>query len=900
MIDTLPFLRQDLDHAIVARWRRVVHQFPAHIAVTAPDGEQVTYQALDERSDQLACGLIDRLGLENASVVLFLEHTPCLIVAILGVLKANKAYIAFGPTQTTELTNLLRTPAAPPLIVTTREQRAGVKLAAAPHQAILCLEDVDATQTPPALEITPDALAALFFTSGTIGQPKGVPYSHQMILHRIWVETNTYHLTADDRFSGLRPCGVAASIRDVFNALLNGGALCLYPVQRYGLGQLSAWLLDQQITYFHLPGALYREWLENLPEKAGFPAIRYLSPSGHKTSRDCAQTWPHLAENASLISTYATTETSLLTQQLITREMSLVEDVLAVGHPVPDKHIALVDEQNQPIATGQVGEIVVRSRFIAGGYWQQPELSIQRFAHTNDGSDEIIYRTGDFGRLRSDGALELVGRRDSQVKVRGYRVLLEDVEMLLAKVNGVAQAAARAFALPGGDHRLVGYVTATPGARLSARAVRNELATHTAAHMIPTQIVVLPQLPLTQTGKVDRQALPAPGAARPSLDTPFVAPRSELEQQIADLWATALGVDQVGIDDDYYELGGDSLVAVRLLLQVEQQFNVSVPAAFFVQPTVAHLAAWIAGDEPLATALPNQPARAARQRSTFWKRGPIAHGYALPYGIGVRVHRYWARLTGPRRTLREGSTLFHAWLDWLGLDDPDGRKLERSQFTNSWWQWRNAQMQRADVFAKWGDVEGLAWLETALAMERPLVLMTAHTGWTRRIVQNLLLQQYGRPFAWMGKNRRDPVERVNTLLRAEATLRQGGIVMVASDGLVGRTGVELPFLGHRWLFRAGAAEVARDAGAVVLPVFTTLEAGGRVKVSFQPPLHLPDARDPDWIGIVMGQYAQVLAALWQENLSAIPWLKFKQIGASPYADTGCLPSRPNCRATCQR
>jgi acyl-coenzyme A synthetase/AMP-(fatty) acid ligase/acyl carrier protein len=888
MTNALPFLKQEVEQSIVARWRRVARRFPERVAVTTPDGGQVTYQTIDAQSDQIAWALVNRLGLENAPVILFLEHTPLLIATIIGVLKANKAYIALGPMQTTELGSLLKTPAAPRLIITTAEHHSMARTVAESQQDILHLEDVGETGTLSDIEISPDALAALFFTSGTGGQSKGVPYSQRMILHRIWVETNTYQLTAEDRFSGLRACGVAASIRDIFNALLNGGALCLYPLQQYGLGHLSTWLLNQGITYFHLPGTLYRAWLETLPAGASFPALRYLSPSGRKTIRDCERIWSHLDANACLISTYATTETSLLSQQLITRQTPLREDILPVGQPVPDKQITLVDEHAQPVAAGQVGEVIVRSRYIASEYWQQPELSAQRFAMPDHGNGEIIYRTGDFGRLRSDGGLELLGRQDSQVKVRGYRVILDDVETLLARVNGVAQTAVKVFPTPGGDNRLVGYVTELPGAQLSVSAIRHELSAQVAAHLVPAQIVILPELPLTRTGKIDRQALPAPGAARPSLDTPFRAPRNELEQQLAELWATALDVDQVGIDDDFYELGGDSLVAVRLLLRVEQHFGVNIPAAFFAQPTVAHLAAWIAGEDSAAPVVPGPNARTRQKEDRPWQRGPAMRGLALPYRIGVWLQPRWLRLPPVQRRLWRESAIFREWHAWLGIDDPDGRRLHQSLLANTWGLWRNRQLQRANVFARWVDVSGSEWL--ALAADRPLVLMTAHTTLTRRLAQALLLQKSARPFTWLGRNRGDPIAGIENYARAQSTLRQGGIVMVASDGVVGRTGVALPFLGHRWRFRSGAAELAQEAEAVVLPVFTTLEAGGRVKVSFQPPLHLPDARDPDWIGVVMGQYAQVLAALWQENLSTIPWHKLRQIGASPRLDSGVSPS----------
>ena len=888
MTNVLPFLKQEIEQSIDTRWRRVVRHFSGRVAVTAPDGEQYTYQAMDEHSDQIACAIIERLGLENEPVVLFLDHIPLLIVTIIGVLKANKAYIALDPTQTTELINILKSPTGPRLVITTSEQRAEVTPATTPHQDILFLEDVGETRTPPDVEISPDALAALFFTSGTVGQPKGVPYTQRMILHRIWVETHTYQLTADDRFSGLRPCGVAASVRDIFNALLNGGTLCLYPMRQYGLGHLSTWLLDQTVTYFHLPGMLYREWLDTLPEDASFPAIRYLSPSGRKTIADCTRIWPHLGADACLINTYATTETSLLSQQLITRQTPLTENVLSVGQPVPDKHIALVDEQDQPVAAGQVGEIIVRSRFITSGYWQQPQMGAQRFTLADDGSEEIVYRTGDFGRLRSDGRLELIGRQDSQVKVHGYRVMLDDVETLLAKANGVDQAAARVFPTSGGDNRLVGYVTGLPGARLSGSTVRNELSVQATAQMIPAQIMVLPELPLTRTGKIDRQALPVPSSMRPNLDTPFRAPRNELEQQIADIWAELLELDAVGVDDNLFELGGDSLTAMRLILAVEKATGQHVSTDVFNEPTVAHLARLLSNEPAAASSAQNQMDQPKSPRHRVlspyrqFKRmivngGPSWRNHALPYGLGVRMQRLWVRLPLIRQKLQQLATPFREWLTILELDDVDGRELELSLLANTWRGWREACIKKPATFAQWVTAHGIECLNSGLAMKRPIVLVGTHAAIRSAAIKMEIHQQSGHSVWTLGYSPTSATDAAAKVIHAQKLLVQGGIVQVTGDGAQGTRGVEVPIYGRPWLFRSGGAELALDTNAILLPVFNTLAHSGHITVEFLEPLTTGQCGREQQIEDLTRQYAALLTARWPYLLNNMKWGKLQQI-----------------------
>lgn len=584
---TLPFSKAELEHSIVERWQHAFVSFPDHVALTTPENEQYTYQQLEKQANRIANALLARLGEDRCFVVLLFDHCPQLIISMLAVLKANKAYAVLDPQQSASQIETCIRLADAPLVVTDREHMDLATSAIRATGHVLCIDEITEDSTAPRLAIAADAPAALFFTSGTSQQPKGVVYSHRMILHRIWVEAEAFDLTADDRISGLRGYSMAASIRDVYNGLLHGGALCLYPPKRYTLQHLSTWLRDQNITYFHLPILLYREWLDSLSTTDYFPAIRHIFPSGRKSLEDVQRVWPHLGPDARLISSYASTETSLLTQILIDRQTPLDGEMLSVGVPTPDKTILLLDEHGQAVRSGEIGEIAVRSRFIASGYWRQPELTAQRFTEADDGSGEIVYHTGDLGRFRADGCLELVGRQDSQVKLRGYRVILGDVEAALEAIPGIRAAAVRADEERG---RLLAYVVADQVPPPTTSAIRHALAGQLPHYAMPTRIIFLPHFPLLASGKIDRRALPLPDSNRPHLDTPFVAPRTDLEQQICQIWAEILEVDEIGTDDDFFELGGDSLNAMRMVLLVERTVGAAVPPDYFRQPTVAALA----------------------------------------------------------------------------------------------------------------------------------------------------------------------------------------------------------------------------------------------------------------------------------------------------------------------
>lgn len=879
MNEALPFSKAEIEQSVGARWQRAAAHFSYRPAITSLDGECYSYQHVEAHANRLAQAVLRQLGAENCPIALLLDHSPQLVIAILGVLKANKAYVVLDPGQSVEQLRQRLAASAAPLLFTCAEYKQLAAALVLSGQTILSVEQIADDETTPNLVITADAVAAIFFTSGTSRQPKGVIYTHRMILHRIWVETETLKLDATHRISGLRGLDMAASTRDLFNALLNGGTLCLYPLRRAGLPRFSRWLAAQQITYFHLPILLYRQWLDTLAPTDYFPNLRYIFPSGRKTLTDWQRLWPHLSPSTRLVSTYATTETSLLTMAVLDQQSLTVENPLPVGYPIADKSITLLDRQGQPVKDGDPGEIVVSSRYISAGYWQQPELTSQHFtAVSTDAVPLIRYTTGDIGRWRADGGLELLGRQDSQVKLRGFRVVLDDVEEAIQVLPGVKAAAVTADDERG---RLLAYILPATHPPVSATTIRAILAERLPHFAVPTHIIYLENLPLLPSGKIDRMALPLPGRSRPQMDTPFIAPRTELEQQLAGIWGELLDLNEVGVEDSFFELGGDSLTAMRMSLLVEQRFSWPMPTSFYARPTILHLSALISGDELTTGSQPQKPLVRRRHRwISRTERGPQLRGYGLPYGLGVRLHPYWLRLPVVRRSLREQSAIFREWLAWLNIADPDGRKLEHSLLANTWKRWRNNQLLRPEIFTRWGTIIGMNRLEAALATDSPLVVVMAHTGLTRRIFQTILAAKTNRPIFWVGRSRSGLVERMEKVTQAGAVLQQGGIVITASDGVVGKTGVELPFLGRRWLFRAGAAELAEASGATVLPVFITLQPAGRVNITLHPPLTPVATTGPAYVTEVMEQYAHLLAELWRKNLGTIPWLKLRQFAAS--------------------
>ncbi|MFN8443067.1 MAG: AMP-binding protein [Caldilineaceae bacterium] len=924
MSNSLSFPKTEIEQSIIARWQRIVALFPAAPAVTTPTGEQYSYQQVEACANQLAHTLLAHLGANSCVVALLIDHTPLLITSIMGVLKANKTYVVLNPTQSREQLQLLCALSDAPLLVTTPERQAVAETIVTPAQTIINLANLNQTtehsaKTAPLLPISPDAPAALFFTSGSVRQPKGVVYTHRLILHRIWVETELYQLTNAERISGLRSFDMAASLRDLFNALLTGGTLCLYALQQHALNDLSPWLLQQKITYFHLPILLYRQWLDTLRVTDTFPAIRYIFPSGRKSEEDFQRVWQHLAPTACFVSTYGSTETSLLTQVMMDRQTPVAHFLLSVGQATPDKTILLLDEQAHPVPEGQVGEVVVRSRYIATGYWRQPELSAQRFQVAQDDSGLITYWTGDLGRQRSDGSLELMGRQDSQVKLRGYRVVLEEVEDALRSLSSVQEAAVTADEERG---LLYVYVIAAVQPPPLASALRTALTEKLPYYALPTHIVFLPSFPLLPSGKVNRRALPTPEFNREGLTTPYVPPQTALEATLTTLWEEVLAVEPIGMLDHFLELGGSSLRAMRLMVAIERRLGVQMSlATFFACPTISHQAQTLNQAESTTPAITadqsidpaTHPVRSPEQEQAFQR---IYREIGQPDAVQSWLQPHEARWRPRRKDMqallgRLPYRLAVAWLAWsvqqrqvqgryyrkevadvqqflptIGRTAQDRQPVADYLFFGAWAYYRltpwgnHPEKLRATETRAWVDVRGMGLVEQAVAEGRGLILLRSHSNgdfWFNTLpIQSYRLRQLERQLEIWQLN--DTLTQstlfAHQLNTARQVLEKGGIVNVHADGRHGYSQGRLyNFLGRQRSFHTSFAELALLTGAKVVAVDVTLHRNGRATLTFVDPFD-PGATHEAYsqrVERLVNQYVAFCQAKWTSEPWSIPW-----------------------------
>ncbi|MFQ5684962.1 MAG: AMP-binding protein, partial [Candidatus Binatia bacterium] len=386
----------------------------------------------------------------------------------------------------------------------------------------------------------------------------------------------------------------------IFRALFNGATVLPFDFKEDGLAKLAAWLIQEEITIYHSVPSAFRYFVGTLSGKEEFPKLRLIHLGGEPVSiREVNQYKKHFSPACILLNNLGATETSVYRQYFINRETQITDTIVPVGYAVEDKEILLLNDAGEEAGANVIGEIAVKSRYRSPGYWRRPDLTQAAFVPDPSGGKERVYRTGDLGRMLSDGCLVYLGRKDSRVKIRGHRIEVAETEMALLDLDTVKEAIVVAQEEMAGSpsaslrtgQRLVAYIVPVGKPTLNVSGLRRALAEKLPDYMIPSAFIMIDALPLTPTGKVDRRALPALGRARPELVSPFVAPRTQVEDVLAGIWAEVLGLDQVGIYDNLFDLGGHSLNATQVISRVINTFKVELPIkSLFESPTVADMA----------------------------------------------------------------------------------------------------------------------------------------------------------------------------------------------------------------------------------------------------------------------------------------------------------------------
>jgi amino acid adenylation domain-containing protein len=592
-----PFSDAEIEQSIPDRFEQQVRGRADRLAIVTEE-VTLTYRDLNALANRLAQRILALRGDRSEAIALMFEHGAGVLAAMLGVLKTGKFYLVLDPSYPSDRLAYMLQDSGAALVITDTENQGNAARMAGEGADVVNLDHLDGALSAenPGVKISPDALSMLLYTSGSTGRPKGVMHSHRNVLVEARNLTNAWCISEHDRWLLYTSMSFANSVRTIYGAFLNGSAIFPYDLKKKGFGELARWLTANRITLMRSLPTTFRSFMATLPAEQTFPDMRVLAIGGEPMPRsDLEYLNRHFLPPCALIHGLGPTECFMVCWHFFPHGSRVDAPKLPVGYPLPDKDVLVLDSSGREVAPGEIGEIFVKSRYISLGYWRDAERTKAVLRPDPSGDGAQIYRTGDLGRRGEDGCLTHVGRVDFQLKIRGFRVEVAEIEAALRALDGVRDAVVVGRPDHTGDLRLIAYYVPVAGtAATTVTQMRKHLDRSLPDYMIPSLFIALAELPKTPNGKIDRINLPEVSGERPPLETPFTPPDTELTAALARIWAEVLGVAAVGIHDDFLELGGDSLRAARIVNRVASSLEIQLPmTALFAAPTVVGMARFI-------------------------------------------------------------------------------------------------------------------------------------------------------------------------------------------------------------------------------------------------------------------------------------------------------------------
>jgi amino acid adenylation domain-containing protein/thioester reductase-like protein len=573
-----------------------VKRTPKSIAIQYED-QRLTYKELDKRSNELA-GILISQGVKPGTLIgIFANRSLDMMVALLGVLKAGGAYLPLDPSFPSKRLAFMVDDSGASIILT---QKSLLSDLPEDKAQIICL---DALENPSSAKrkkkAKPDHLAYIIYTSGSSGKPKGVQINHRAVVNFLCSMRERLRINASDTFLAVTTLSFDIAVLELLLPLTVGARVVIASTEVAADGALLAdALVNSDATYMQATPATWRSLLE-----AGWNGkdnLKFLC-GGEPLTIDLAEQL--LERGGQLWNLYGPTETTIWSTlyQVTSSDNQGVSNTVPIGRPIANTQIYILDANLQPVPVGVIGDLYIGGDGVSRGYLNRPKLTAERFIANPFDSSSIIYKSGDLARYLPNGNIEFFGRSDQQVKVRGFRIETGEIEVALAGHSSVAQAVVVAWKVRSSDAALVAYVISASGEKeADSVQLRNFLRTKLPEYMVPSIIITLESLPLTPNGKVDRKALPTPSPERPDLGVPYVAPRTQLERELAEVCAQVLGLEKqngnyvVGVNDNFFDLGGHSLLGTRLVFLLREKYGLETAQlplrALFEQPTVANLA----------------------------------------------------------------------------------------------------------------------------------------------------------------------------------------------------------------------------------------------------------------------------------------------------------------------
>jgi amino acid adenylation domain-containing protein len=620
-LSSLPLLSDAERHQLLVEWtntsvdypRRCIHELFEEQAKLTPDApavifekQQMNFNELDRRANQLAHYLRRRDVGTEAVIAVCMERTIEMVTALLGILKAGAAFVPIDPSYPAERVAFLLQDSGASIVLTQARVRETLPASAA---EMICV-DSDwteiARESPAGLPsgATPENAAYVIYTSGSTGQPKGSVSPHQASLNRFAWMWNAYPFAADEVCCQKTSLSFGDSIWEIFGPLLQGISLVIIPDDALkDPRRLVEMLSENGVTRLVLVPSLLRVILEletDLAKKV--PRLKYWTSSGEALPAALARSFKEKLPDATLINLYGSSELAADVTCYEVSDSTLSN--IPIGRPIDNTAAYILDGRFEPGPVGVCGELYIAGAGLARCYLSHPELTAEKLLPSPFGNDPgaRMFKTGDLARYHEDGTIEFMGRADHQVKVRGFRVELGEIEAALKSHPSVKNAVVTLRQVSDDSRLLVGYVVpntkhvAVEYGKLSAE-LRKFLKAKLPEYMVPGAFILLEELPLTPSGKIDRRSLPAPGGFRPELEDARVAPRDDLEELLVHIWEKLLGVKPIGIQDNFFDLGGHSLLAVRLVSDIEKEVGQRIPlVSFFQGATIEYLAGLLRQD----------------------------------------------------------------------------------------------------------------------------------------------------------------------------------------------------------------------------------------------------------------------------------------------------------------
>jgi amino acid adenylation domain-containing protein len=604
-----------LDNLIHQQFEAQAARTPDSVALVF-EAEQLSYRELNRRVNQLA-HFLRGLGVGPEVLVgVMMERSLEMVVSLLGVLKAGGAYVPLEPGYPVDRLAYLAQDARVSVVLT--QERLSEKLRVSAARVISVDKEwptieLHSAENPISV-VTGSNLAYVIYTSGSTGQPKGAMNTHRAICNRLLWMQDAYELNGSDRVLQKTPFSFDVSVWEFFWPLMTGASLV---VAVAGGHQDSSYLVkliaEQQITTIHFVPSMLQAFLEE-PQLETCISLKRVICSGEALPYE--QQERLLARlQTSLYNLYGPTEAAIDVTFWECRRES-VRRIVPIGRPIANTQIYILNERQQPVPVGVAGELHIGGINLARGYLNRADLTAEKFIPDSFSADAgaRLYKTGDSARYLADGSIEYLNRLDNQVKIRGYRIELGEIEAVLRQDGRVRDCLVLAREDTAGEKRLVAYVVGQPSTPPEVEQLRGRLKEKLPAYMVPAHFVLLDALPLTTSGKVDRRALPAPSPGQPPTEGSYAAPSNQIEEILADIWASVLGLERVGTRDDFFDLGGHSLLATKLLYRIQEAFGVELPLRrIFEAPTVAAAARMIEEAMRTGGATPLPPIRHAER-----------------------------------------------------------------------------------------------------------------------------------------------------------------------------------------------------------------------------------------------------------------------------------------------